>query len=90
MKVAKKSGGKEPFDEGKLWNSVYYPAREAHYDEERAVDLADETKNRVLEWTEEHEDTVLTAEELREKIVQILEDVDEDVAFMYSTHLDLS
>lgn len=89
-KIVKKSGIKEEFDEGKLWNSLYYPAREAHYEESEAVELADQAKQRVVEWIEDHEDNVVTAEELRKSVIEALEQIDTDVALMYETHLDLS
>lgn len=89
VKVVKKSGAKEKFDGGKLWDSIYYPAREAHYGESEAVELADQAKQRVVEWIEDHEDNVVTAEELRGKVIQALEHIDTDVALMYETHLDL-
>ncbi|MFB6213916.1 MAG: ATP cone domain-containing protein [Candidatus Nanohaloarchaea archaeon] len=89
MKVAKETGGKEELDEGKLWNSMYYPARESHYSDEEAVELADEAKERVLEWLKEHEDDVVTSEEIRTAVIEVLEEFDTGVALMYETHLDL-
>lgn len=89
-KIAKKSGVKEELDEEKLWNSLYYPARECHYSEEESTELADEAKQRVLEWIEHHEDNVVTTKELRETVIEVLEELDEDVAFMYESHLDIN
>jgi hypothetical protein len=90
MKVAKENGSKEDLDEGKLWHSLYYPAREAHYGEEEAVELADEVKHRILDWIKGHEDSVVTTRELREKAEGLLGDRDEDVALMYEKHLDIN
>lgn len=89
-KIVKEEGFKEKLDEGKLWDSVYYPAREAHYNEDRAVELADRAKHRVLEWIHGHEDNVVTSGEIRDKVVEVLGDLDEDVAFMYEKHLDIN
>ncbi|MBY6293978.1 hypothetical protein GLU60_01160 [Nanohaloarchaea archaeon H01] len=89
-KVVKQEGFKEELDEGKLWNSLYYPARESHYSEEEAVELADKAKHRVMEWVHNHEDNVLTAGEIREKAIEVLDQIDKDVSFMYEKHLDLS
>lgn len=89
-KVVKNSGEKEDFDEGKLWDSIYYPARESHYSEEEAVELADEAKQKVLERLEDHEDDIFTAEEIRTEVIEVLETIDTDVALMYETHLDIS
>lgn len=90
MKIAKSDGTKEPLDEGKIWDSLYYPAREAHYDEDEAVDIADEAKNRLMEWIHEHEDNVVTSKELSEKAEEILRDIDDHVGLMYDKHLDIN
>lgn len=90
MKVAKDDGTKENLDEGKLWHSLYYPARESHYGEEEAVDIADKAKHQILSWVREHEDSVVTSKELREKAEEVLKGLDEDVALMYDKHLDVN
>ncbi len=90
MKIVNRDGQKEEFDEGKLWNSLYYPAREAHHGEEEAVEIADRVKKRLVSWIQDHEDSFVTTEEIREKTIEELENEDEDIAFMYDSHLDLS
>lgn len=89
-KVVKQDGFKEELNEGKLWDSLYYPAREAHYDEDEAVQLADEAKHTIMEWLHHHEDKVITSQEIREKAIEALEELDEDVCFLYEKHLDLN
>ncbi|MFQ3275015.1 MAG: transcriptional regulator NrdR family protein [Candidatus Nanohaloarchaea archaeon] len=89
-KIVKQEGFKEELDEGKLWDSIYYPARESHYNEDQAVELADKAKHRVIKWVHEHEDDVVTSGEIRDKVVEVLEDIDEDVCFMYEKHLDIN
>lgn len=90
MKVVNKDHQKEELDEGKLWNSIYYPAREAHYTENEAVEFADKAKHQIIKWVHEHEDDTLTTEELRDKVEEVLEELDEDVEFLYRTHLQIS
>lgn len=90
MKVAKKDGGKEELDEGKLWDSLYYPTREAHYDNDEAVDIADSAKNQLMEWIHYHEDNVVTTKEISEKAEEFLREIDDHVALMYDKHLDIN
>ncbi|MFB6116024.1 MAG: ATP cone domain-containing protein [Candidatus Nanosalina sp.] len=90
MKVAKKDGSKVELDEGKLWDSLYYPAREVDYGKERAVEIADRAKHQVMEFIHEHEDNVVTTTEIAEKAQEALEDVDEHVRIMYEKHLDIN
>jgi transcriptional regulator NrdR family protein len=89
-KIVKQEGFKEELDEGKLWDSIYYPARESHYNEDQAVELADKAKHQVMEWIHRHEDDVVTSGEIRDKVVEVLDDIDEDVCFMYEKHLDIN
>ncbi|MFB6242234.1 MAG: ATP cone domain-containing protein [Candidatus Nanosalina sp.] len=90
MKVAKKNGKKEELDEGKLWDSLYYPAREANYDEEEAVDIADKTKQQLLDWMKNSEDNVFTTKEISLKAEEFLREIDDHVALMYDKHLDIN
>lgn len=90
IKIAKRNGRKEPLDEGKLWDSLYHPAKEAHYPEEEAVELADKVKMKLMEWMHNHEDNVFTTTELAEKAEELLENKDSEVALMYDRHLDIN
>lgn len=90
MKVAKENGEKEDLDEGKLWNSLFYPAREAHYDEDEAVEIADQAKDQLMEWIHNHEDNVVTTKEISDRAEEILRGLDDHVALMYDKHLDIN
>ncbi len=85
-----RDGEKEEFDQRKLYSSIYYPARVAEYDEQAAEDLAEDVCEAVVNWMEDQDDTVVTSEELREKTIEELEERDEEVAFLYDTHLDIN
>lgn len=89
-KVCNRDGDKEEFDDRKVYASVYYPAREAGYSERDAEDLAEDVVADLTDWMDDHEDNVLTSTELREKVTELIAERDEDVSFMYETHLDLN
>lgn len=89
-KICNREGDKEAFDEKKLYASVFHPAREADYDEEEAGDLAQHIVDAAEAWLEEQEDKFVTSKELRSHVLELLKEADEDVAFLYKTHLDLS
>ncbi|MFB6144174.1 MAG: ATP cone domain-containing protein [Candidatus Nanohaloarchaea archaeon] len=90
MKVVKNEGLKEEFDDEKLYDSAYYPAREAALDKEEANDIAEKVVWEVKSWMSDHEDEVFSSEEIRQKVLEILRDVEQDVAFLYRTHLDIN
>lgn len=90
IKIVNKDGQKEEFEDNKLFNSVYYPALEDGLPEEDATDLADKAVYEVKAWLSEHEDNVHTSGEVRQKVMEILERENPDVAFLYQTHLDIN
>ena len=90
MKVAKKNGVKQQLDEGKLWDSLYHPAKEAHLGENEAVELADEVKHDLMEWMRHHEDNVFTTKEIGDKAEELLAQRSDEAALMYDKHLDIN
>lgn len=88
--ICDRKGEKQPFDDHKLYASVYHPARECNYDEQEAEELADEIVDEVSVWIEDHEDDVITSKEIRHKVISLLNDHDEGIAFMYKSHLDIN
>jgi len=90
LKIVNEDGQKEEFEENKLFNSVYYPGLEDELSEKEATDLADKIVYEVKAWLSEHSDNVHTSEEVREKVMEILERENSDVAFLYRTHLDIN
>ncbi len=90
-KICRSDGEKVPFDERKLYASVYAPALEAEFDHEEAEEIADMVVDAVVDWMADHEDNVVTTDEIREHAATSLEDAGyDDVAFLYRTHLDLN
>lgn len=89
-KICNKEGDKEPFDDRKVYASVFRPAREKDYSEDEAGELAERVTDTVKEWVDDHEDEFITTKELRQHVLKVLKEEDEDVAFLYETHLDLS
>ena len=89
-KIIKNDGLKQHFNEQKLEDSVYYPAKEAEMDHESACALAEKVIYEVKAWMAEHDDNVFSSDELKNKVMSILERENDDVHFLYKTHLDLN
>jgi transcriptional regulator NrdR family protein len=90
VRVVNRDLSKEWFQTEKLYCSVFYPAREADHGEDRAEEIADKVVYEVKAWMGEHRDNVFTTQEIEDKVVHILERIDGDVGFLYSSHLDLN
>lgn len=89
-KIVKNDGLKQHFNEQKLEDSVYYPGKEAEMEHEKACELAEKVIYEVKAWMAEHEDNIFTTDEIREKVISILERENKEVCFLYKTHLDLN
>lgn len=85
--VIKRHGNEEPFDGKKLYGSVYAAALNAHHDEHTAEEMANDVLQHVKDWMRERHE--VTAEELRRTVKQQLERIDEDVALLYDTHMEI-
>lgn len=90
MKIVNEDGSKEEFEEEKLYNSAYYPSREAALDEQEANDIAEKVVWEVKSWMSDHEDEVFSSKEIRHQALEVLREVEQDVAFLYRTHLDIN
>ncbi|MDY6788939.1 MAG: hypothetical protein SVV03_03150 [Candidatus Nanohaloarchaea archaeon] len=89
-KICNKQGEKESFDERKLYSSIYHPAMECGYPEDEAQELANDVCDEIIGWIENHDDNFVTSDEIRAKVIEILEDKDDRVAFLYDKFLDIN
>ncbi len=85
--VVKRKGHEEEFDDRKIYGSVYNASLNAHYNEETAESMAEDVVAELNEWIEGREE--VTSGEIRKKVKKVLEDMDEDVALLYDTFMEL-
>jgi transcriptional regulator NrdR family protein len=90
FKLINKDGVREEFEDDKLYNSVYYAARECDISEEDASGLADKVLWEMKAGMTDHETNVFSTREIRTHVNHILEAENEDVAVHYMTHQDIN
>ena len=83
--VVKRKGGKEIYDEKKVYASVYAAALNCYYSEQNAEKIAESVKKRINIWVKNK--SSVSSEEIRNQIIKVLKD--RHVALMYKHHLDL-
>lgn len=83
--VVKRKGHQQPFDQKKVYASVYAAALNCHYKEEQAEQLASTVTKQINQWIQKRE--LVSSEQIKEQIKNSIQD--KDVVLMYSTHLDL-
>jgi len=86
--IIKRKGHKEQFDERKVYGSAYAAFLNAHHEKEEAekfsADVCEDVKNWIAARPE------VDSDELFLKITEAIRTRDNDAAFLYETHRDLS
>lgn len=86
--IIKRRGHKEPFDERKLYASIYSACLTTHHRKEDAERMSEAVTKSIKEWLvgkNEVDSGTLFAEAAHE-----LEKLSKDAAFMFVTHRDIS
>lgn len=86
--IVKRRGHKEPFDERKVYASVYAACLASHILHEEAESIANLVAREIKREVETQEE--VTAEHIFKLVVDELEYLNKEAAFMYKTHRDIS
>ncbi len=84
--VVKRGGGKEKYDEKKVYASVYASALNCEYGEQESEKIAKTIMKKISAWAKKH--SVIDSNDIREQVLKNLKD--RAVKLMYKHHLDLS
>ena len=88
MIVIKKDGHEEIFKKEKAYGSIYESCLNAHHEKKKATNIAKKTVNDLIK--ELKGKKKITSEHVFKLIATLLEKYDEDAAFLYETHRDIS
>ncbi len=86
--IIKRRGHEEHFDERKVYASAYFACRNAHLPIEEAERIATAVTDRIKQWIGGQ--AAVNSDDVFKKITEELRTHDEDSAFLYETHRDLS
>lgn len=86
--IVKRHGHKEPFDERKLYASVYAACLTSRMLHEEAESIANLVTREVIKWVVDKDE--VTSSEVSEQAGKELEHLNKEAAFMYKTHRDIS
>lgn len=88
MHIVKRKGHTEEFDERKVYASVYSACLAAHNDHNDAENLANIVSREIKYWILKKE--IVISSEIFKKVIEELETLNKETAFMYKTHRDIS
>lgn len=86
--IIKRRGHKQEFDERKVYASIFAACLSTHIAKEEAENIANSVSRKVKEWLNEKEG--VTSDQIFKQVSEELMSLQKDVAFMYTTHRDVS
>lgn len=88
LHIVKRKGHKEPYDERKVYGSCYFACRNAHLSEQESERIANKVAAAITKWVMKRR--MVTSDEIFKNLVFALKKYNEDAAFLYETHRDIS
>lgn len=88
MRIVKRKGHKEEFDERKVYASAYAACLNVHLGEEEAEDVAFKVCEEIKKWIENKRE--VSSQDIFKVVTKSLKKYNEHAAFMYETHRDIS
>ena len=88
LHIVKRKGHKELYDERKVYGSCYFACRNAHLSEIESEKICGNVTAAITKWAMKRK--MVTSDEIFKNLVFELNKHNEDAAFLYETHRDIS
>lgn len=88
LKIVKRKGHTEVYDEKKVYGSCYFACRNAHLSEQEAEVICSKVTKAVTQWV--NKKRVVSSNDIFRILIEELKKHNEDAAFLYETHRDIS
>lgn len=88
LQIVKRKGHTEIYDERKVYGSCYFACRNAHLSEKEAEEICKNVSASITGWIKTKK--VVSSGDIFRMLIQELKKHNEDAAFLYETHRDIS
>ena len=88
LKIVKRKGHTEVYDEKKVYGSCYFACRNAHLSEKEAEDICSKVCAAITKWANKQK--IISSNDIFRALIGELKKHNEDAAFLYETHRDIS
>ena len=88
IKIVKRKGHTELYDERKVYGSCFFACRNAHLSEKEAEEICNKVCQAITKWIKKKK--VVSSSDIFNVLTQELKKHNEDAAFLYETHRDIS
>ena len=88
LQIVKRKGHTELYDERKVYGSCYFACRNAHLGEQESEAICNKAVPAITRLVAKKK--IVSSDEIFKRIIQELKKHNEDAAFLYETHRDIS
>ena len=88
LKIVKRAGHTELYDERKVYGSCFFACRNAHLSEKEAEEICSKVCKAITKWVGRQK--IVSSKDIFNILTQELKKHNEDAAFLYETHRDIS
>ncbi|MDP3764978.1 MAG: ATP cone domain-containing protein [Nanoarchaeota archaeon] len=88
LQIVKREGHTEIYDERKVYGSCFFACRNAHLSEKEAEEICKKVSAAITKWIKAKK--VVSSGDIFKMMIQELKKHNEDAAFLYETHRDIS
>ena len=86
--IVKRKGHSELYDERKVYGSCFFACRNAHLSEQEAEEICKKVSASITKWLKKKK--IVSSSDIFRKLTEELKKHNEDAAFLYETHRDVS
>ena len=88
LQIVKRKGHTELYDEKKVYGSCYFACRNAHLSEKESEEICNKVASAITQCVKKNK--VVSSDEIFRLLIIELKKYNEDAAFLYETHRDIS
>ena len=88
LKIVKRAGHTELYDERKVYGSCFFACRNAHLNEKESEGICSKVSAEITKWIKGQK--IVSSSGIFRKLIEELKKHNEDAAFLYETHRDIS
>lgn len=88
LKIVKRAGHTELYDERKVYGSCFFACRNAHLSEKESEEICNKVSAEITKWIKSQR--MVSSNGIFRKLIEELKKHNEDAAFLYETHRDIS
>ena len=88
LQIVKRKGHTELYDERKVYGSCFFACRNAHLSEKEAEEICKKVCTAITKWVNKKK--IVSSNDIFKVLIQELKKHNEDAAFLYETHRDIS